>query len=263
MATVEEVSLYLNLATTILNNNAGSLEFLTGNTNYTIVLGDANSQNQETQCLSVAGRLWIANNNDADSTTQRNFIIQLGISTKTKLLAHVDKYLQRVLGYHGDNVQYAHQNSGKRRLLFQSNFGMHATTRGAALAVLPGGGICNTHSVGNALTVPPNDSLLMIIGQYQGDVAVGFHAEQKLIAAFGKYVRAHPGPYSVTVGGNKTACATCAAVLADASLRLAAMNPPSTLTYTNAIMDRLRGTVGLGADDPAGIRRADLAPYFT
>jgi hypothetical protein len=67
-----KVATYLNLATIKIKGEAGSLEWLTGNDN-TIAYEDT-AQSQETQCLSFGSTLWIANNEDRDTTTQKTFV---------------------------------------------------------------------------------------------------------------------------------------------------------------------------------------------
>ena len=266
-ATAEEASLYLNLATSILNANKGSLEFLTGNKTYSIDGVKKSSMSQETQVLTFGTSIWIANNDDDDSAVQKKFLEKIGVTTRDGLLTHVETYRKRVLGKHGTKVWDTHQKRPKEKYLYSLvtpsvDLGESASkkTLGAAMAVLPGGGAVTNYSL-TSTSAPPSVPILMVTGAYTGEGGTSYHAEQKLIAAFGRYVAQNPSTYAVVVAGNKPACSKCDGVLAAAATRLGALEHPSTLTYTRTVSEARRNA-GLGVDDPAGICKADIDTYY-
>lgn len=260
MATAEQVSLYLNLATAILNAKKGSLEFLTGNKTYKIDGVNESSMSQETQVLTFGTSIWIANNDDTDSATQKKYIEKIGITTRAGLVTHVETYRSRVLGRHGTKVWDTHQRAPKEKYLF----GLIGTDKkkalGDAMAILPGGGAATEYAL-TSPNPPPSVPILFVRGAYTGEGGTSYHAEQKLIAAFGRYVGRNPSVYAVAVAGNKPACSKCDGVLAAAATRLGLLTYASTLTYTRAASDA-HTAAGLGVDDPAGICKADIDTYY-
>lgn len=258
-ATAEEASLYLNLATSIMNGASGSLEFLTGNKTHSVTGVNSSSLSQETQCLTFGTSIWIANNDDSDSAMQKKFLEKIGVTTRAELLTHVETYKTRVLGRWGTKVWDTHQNSPKTRYLHALGGGGKKTL-GAALATPPGGGAVTTYSLTSTLP-PPSVPILMVTGAYDGTGGTSYHAEQKLIAAFGRYVKQNPSTYALVVAGNKPACTKCDSVLAAAATRLGLLTHASTLTYTR-VASTAHTNAGLGVDDPAGICKADIDTYY-
>jgi hypothetical protein len=77
MSDHETMALYLNVATDRLKTDQ-SLRWLTG---VATAFAVTRAPSQETQCMSVGGALWIANNDDADTATQQTFLEAMGINT--------------------------------------------------------------------------------------------------------------------------------------------------------------------------------------
>lgn len=119
--------------------------------------------------------------------------------------------------------------------------------------------------VPNNRTLPPaaapaQTNIVFVRGDYQGDAVTSCHAEQKLLAALGLFLRLNPNFRTpVRVAGCKAACGTCRAVLAAVVTRLSAR--PMTLRYESTYVDTQRRIARIGVDNnPA--RALDVAHYF-
>src|SRR5438874_2422537 len=112
---LENIATYLNLAVR-KTRRAGTLAWLTGAAAVVCPVVAA-PQCEETQCLSFGSALWIANNDDADSTLQRTIVNRLGLSKEPKLLRHVEAYFTRLLPYNHLGVVNAGALSAKESLL--------------------------------------------------------------------------------------------------------------------------------------------------
>ena len=259
-ATAEQASLYLNLATALLNSNKGSLEFLTGNKTHKIDGVNESSDSQETQVLTFGTSIWIANNDDTDSATQEKFLKKIGVTTRDGLLTHVETYRSRVLGRWGTKVWDTHQKAPKEKYLFGLVGTDKKKTLGGAMASPPGNGAVTVYSLTSTLP-PASVPILIVTGAYTGEGGTLYHAEQKLIAAFGRYVKQNPSVYAAVVAGNKPACTKCDSVLAAVATRLGQLERVSTLTYTRTASSA-HTAAGLGVDDPAGVCKADIDTYY-
>ncbi|MEM7212004.1 MAG: hypothetical protein AAF479_08935, partial [Pseudomonadota bacterium] len=102
MQNLEQIPLYLNIACKMVTDADGDIEFLTGARGTTVTCGEA--ENQETQCMVNGQSIWIANNNDQNTTMMKAFLNKLGIKTFRALRAHVASYAPRVLPIHAGTV---------------------------------------------------------------------------------------------------------------------------------------------------------------
>lgn len=257
MIELENVATYLNLAVRRTNQAAGDMAWLTGVVSaYAVGAG----QSEETQCLTFGSAMWIANNDDADTTLQRTMLNALGISKPAQLLRHVERYFTRVLNYHmGALAPGGH--SAKQDLLLRFNGG--GAPAQAAVCPPAGGGACAAYGLASP-GPPPSSGIVFVTGNYQSlpGAGVSYHAEQRLLAALGKYLQAKTIVGQVTVGGVKTACNTCDAALQAVQARLAALHEPVRLRYQNALADQHRVAVGLNPNNPPNIHQLDVNHYY-
>jgi hypothetical protein len=254
-----QIACYLNLATDMIKAATGSLNWLTGGTQTVAFVAGAS---QETQCLSWGNTIWIANNSDDDSDTQRLFLNALGIDTGDKLLRHIKDpagYARRVFPAHaGALVPTAFTAKDN---LFYSLIGNGLLTPGALF--VPAGGVTNTEfSLAAATTAPLKSGLNFVKGNYTGDAGTGLHAEQKLLAALGKLCVTWKPQGKVNVGGVKPPCTTCGPVLKAVYYRMISLNYGTYLQYETQQLTQLRTTAGLPTVGVTGIRALDVNTYF-
>jgi hypothetical protein len=252
-----EIALYLNLATTAVKDAGGKLRYLTGNDLTTIQFQNT-AQSEETQCLEFGTALWIANNDDGDTKTQQELMKKLGVSKRAELTDHVDNYASRLFPRHA-NQYVMNAMSAKQQLLYALTM-RHGVVPFSAPFVPDGAGAVEEHRL-NAVGAP-GTGLVFVVGNYIGDVGGSCHAEQKLMAALGKYLKLNTIVGSVTVSGIKMPCSYCEAALADVQTRLTALGTQITLRTRNAYVDELRGEAGLNMAHPANIRMLDIDHYF-
>ena len=91
---MNQVALYLNLATTRIKKDGNTLTYL-GLPGVELNVAPGREQ-QETQILFVRDALGIANNDDSDSLCQKALLEKLGVSTPDNLIEHVANYQGRV-----------------------------------------------------------------------------------------------------------------------------------------------------------------------
>jgi hypothetical protein len=252
-----EIALYLNLATLEIKSASGRLRYLTGNDTTTIPFQQT-AQSEETQCVEFGSALWIANNDDGDTKTQQELMKKIGVSTRAELTDHVDKYASRLFPRHS-NQYVTGGMSAKQKLLYSLTM-RHGVLPLPAPFVPAGAGAVEEHRLG-AVGVP-GTALVFVVGSYTGDAGNSCHAEQKLMAALGKYLKVNTIVGNVTVNGIKMPCAYCEAALADVQTRLTALGTGITLRTRNAYIDDLRAEAGLNMSHPSNIRTLDIDTYF-
>ncbi len=171
-------------------------------------------EHEETQCLSFGSTLWIANNDDRDSEYQRGLLTELGIGRPPDLLKDATRHGSRLLNYHEATGGYPlGETDPKAKLLYQL---LGGTGLGAPAEYVPPPvrNACGRYSLKSGGT-PPSGAVVFITGDY--DYVGGgkeCHAEQKLLAALGIYMRSHQVAGSIAVAGTKLPCTTCGRVLA-------------------------------------------------
>jgi hypothetical protein len=254
-----KIATYLNLATLkIKAGGAGSLNWLT-DTAATIAF-EATAQSQETQCLGFGSTLWIANNEDRDTITQRTFVNRLGIKNAQKLLQHVERYGRRTLTFHAGQLNVGALTM-KQRFMRSLVAGVHLDQGNAY--VLPAAGVANGTLDISGEGRPAVSAIVFVEGAYEGDGNDALHAEQKLIAALGKLIESGTVPRGeVSVGGVKSACGTCSRVLQATRRRLNELKLGIYLQFENARADRLRTEADLNPDNNDDIRALDIDTYF-
>jgi hypothetical protein len=261
----DQIALYLNLATSKTRAAKGDIGWLTG-TPGTIVPVSASSS-LETQCMVVGSCIWIANNEDVDSDFQCDFLNRIGISRYSVLVRHVEAHQTRLLPTHAGKFNVSSGAKPGEKLMARLT-----DTRNNTEAVFPefrlpeanAQGSCTSYSLTSALA-PVAEGIVFIKGSYQGTDGENEHAEQKLMAALGKYLQGYgTGIYSksVTVSGCKSACSTCRGVLEAITLRLRNGLSANRLFFDDAALVGARTEVGMGASHPKGIKKLDIAHYF-
>jgi hypothetical protein len=252
-----EIALYLNLATIEVKAAAGKLRYLMGNDTTTIPFQQT-AQSEETQCVEFGSALWIANNDDGDTKTQQELIKKIGVSTRAQLVDHVDTYASRLFPRHS-NKYVTGGMSAKQKLLYSLTM-RHGVLPFPAALVPGGGGVVEEHRLG--AVGEPGTALVFVVGSYVGDAGLSCHAEQKLMAALGKYLKVNTIVGSVTVSGIKMPCAYCEEALDDVQKRLTALKTGITLRTRNGYVDELRGEAGLNMAHPSNIKTLDIDTYF-
>ena len=261
----DNIALYLNLATIKTRAAAGDIGWLTGAPGTVIPTGAAASQ--ETQCMVIGSCIWIANNEDSDTDFQYAFLNRLGIRSYAKLAAHVEAHQKRMLPTHAGNFVIAGGIRPSERLVARITDTAHGTAAVFPAFALPGApvGTCNMYNLA-AVAAPPISGIVFVRGSYQGVPGGGAeHAEQKLMAALGKYLQSTgTGIYAkrLQVGGCKSACQTCSGVLTAVAARLVASPMQNRLSFDLAALVDARNAVGMGPAHPAGIKALDVAHYF-
>jgi len=267
----EQVALYLNAVATHLGETAGKLDKLVaGNKTITFSTG----RNEETQCLSVDGALWIANNDDADTNSQQAFLNAIGINNYDKLVEYIDQYQSLVLPSTKNSATLTMESlSPKKRLLYElaTADGKNNLLTMQQLPQLPANPVSNP-SYSLASNDPPPapkklgttwSNILFVKGSFDGKKtkAGSEHAEQKLLAALSRCTDRAFGK-GVKVFGCKMACAVCETVLESAARKLSARG--ATLKYVDSVVDDLRNSdkVKLRKANPDGIKDLDVDAYF-
>jgi hypothetical protein len=252
------IACYLNLATQKIRSQRGSLKWLTGNELKTIDV--AAGRSEETQCLSWGETLWIANNDDADSDVQMQFLSYLGIDNGPDLsthIKHIDEYGRRVLSMFANKIKP--NGSSAKELLFE------ALTPGSeelGPAFKPGAAkTIRQIKLTSALTTHLISGISFVTGDYEGE-GTNLHAEQKLLAAFGLRHKMDEPAGKVLVGGIKPPCATCEKVLKKAQERLAEDKYKNPLVFEDAAVERIRTEAGFAQVHASNIRSLDVDKYF-
>jgi hypothetical protein len=254
----EQIALYLNLATSHLEAREGNLSELT-TSNQTIAYNAGN--HEETQCLAMMGALWIANNDDSDTDTQRALLNKLGIDTHDALANYVDQYQTLVLKHHAGVLTRQNLPTAKQKFLYDL-----ADADGAippakpARPAVPAAVNNQPYSLASN-NAPPVAGIVFIKGNYAGSITPdgNQHAEQKLLAALSKcYAKAFNK--GVHIFGCKVACSVCEEVLANVKQKLKSKGV--TLKYEDPIAERIREEAGLPQVNPQGIRDLDVDTYF-
>ena len=263
---VANIALYLNCALKLIRNKNNKLHYLTGN-ELGAAISRPGTQNQETQCLVVGGALWIANNDDADTNTQRELLNRLGINRFNKLAEHVEKYRGRVLPTH--NGAY---NQGAFTLKHKLLFALIPESKrlnppAAYTSPMPTSVNNVTYNVGNQVNNLKNNSrIVFVTGTYegQGGGQSGCHAEQKLLAALGllwKDPFSHKQP--VYLQGCKSPCTRCEQVLNVVSQRIRTSSG-KRFSSANITVRNARTSSGLiqVTTNEAGVRALNVDTYF-
>lgn len=259
----DQIALYLNLATTKTRAAGGSLRWLTGHDGVNIEVGAG--QSQETQCMVIGSCIWIANNDDADTEFQFAFLNRLGIDSYSKLAKHVEAHSIRLLPAHVGLVNVRDTSRPGERLLARMTEIANGTAMPEAGFALPvDQAACQRFGLNQAAS-PPSAGIVFVRGSYQGVGGDNEHAEQKLLAAYGKYLR-HGGTSMhsrrLHVSGCKSACQTCRGVLERVQERLRVGESRNRLGFDDPNMLDDRNAVGMGAAHPAGIKALDVDHYF-
>lgn len=257
---IANIALYLNCALRLIRANHNSPHYLTGVTGGpTLTL--PGTQNQETQCMMVGGALWIANNDDADSATQRELLNHLGINRLNKLVDHVERYRGRVLPTH-NGAYNPHTFTLKQALLFALMPASERTTPPAAHDGRFPNNVNNiAFTLGNPVTNLKNCSRIVFVsGSYTGQGGTSLHAEQKLLAALGELWQDWSYRQPVYIQGCKPPCTRCAQVLRGVNQRLSS---GKRFSYANTTVADARTTVALNQVTTNGsVRALDLDQYF-
>lgn len=256
------IALYLNLALPLIRANGNKPHYLTGNTDGS-ALPQPGSQNQETQCMLVGSSLWIANNDDADTATQRALLNRLGINRLSKLSAHVEAFCGRVLPTHAGKYNPGAFTLKHKALYALMPAGQRTAPPGAYTKPMPGGVENVAFNLGGVTTNLQNCSRLVFVsGNYNGTGGNKYHAEQKLLAALGELWSHWTYRQPVYIQGCKPACTRCDQVLQDVNLRIT----PSSgkrFSYVNSVAASTRSDVGLNqVTTDAGVKALDLDTYF-
>lgn len=256
----DQVALYLNRATLLIKASAGSLKFITGNDGTKVSYIGAKAE--ETQILTFGDAVWIANNDDNDSTTQREYLNKMGVSTRQELMDHVEAYQGRALKTHQGKFTEGGMTS-EEKLLYRlasrndqdrvEKFSYPGTLAPALVAS------ANATYKLSAEGPPPSSGIVFVTGSYVGSGGPE-HAEQKLLAALSKCGGNVRG--SVTISGCKMACSICEDVLDSAKEKL--KNRFIQLNYNSSFVNSIRNDedVGLRKKNSHGIKALDTARYF-
>jgi hypothetical protein len=260
MSTLTRMALYLNLATKRIKEAGGSLSYIANKTDKKVkVPGDEGQQ--ETQVLYLGGiqpRLFIANNDDKDTETQRELMNLLGIDNIGLFNDHIDRFqgcaLKRAKG------EYSGGRTPKEELLY-SLVGLKKTDA-ADLKNFDFGKTVVNDTVGTGGDLAGVfGNLVFVTGSYEGSGGDTLHAEQKLVALVLKNVAKLRKYRRLTVAGCKTACGTCAKALADAAGSLE--NEGLPLFWTDdAAVKKARTDAKLSPDDPKDIRMLNVKAYL-
>ena len=263
MSDVEKIATYLNVATDKLKNANGNLQWLTGTTTQIEVSTGAS---QETQCMSFGAAFWIANNDDADTVIQRLLLNQLGITSYTALLNHVNTHGKRALDTHGKFVVQT-QLSPKKKFL-KALLGGDNKVPAVCTPDQTAANLSYTLPVNGSMPpqahAPSHTQIVFVRGTYDGDVDPALHAEQKLLAALGVLVLTNRDHVAspIRVAGCKAACGTCRTALTGVAQRLQA-NYKKVLSWkTTTDLNSKRSAAGIGVDNNSGIKLLDVDHYF-
>ena len=257
-----KIATFLNLATIKIKAEQGSLRWLTGAA--TTIAFTNTAASQETQCMSFGSTLWIANNDDGDSTTQKNFLDALGIKKPAKLHDLAVGYGTRVLNYHqqGQNHVLAPGGHSPKQAFLHALMGGGTPQRSGNFAASTA--VANGTYTLNTETYPATGAIVFVSGTYEGTGGESEHAEQRLLAALGLLMsNGETDPAgAVIINGCKSACGTCKNAINEARSRLSELKKTFWLDFAHATSDRLRQDSGLGADDNAGIKKLTIDEYF-
>jgi hypothetical protein len=205
------IATYLNV---MVMRDDGDLAWLT-ETNASFAISK-NTVHDETQCLYFTDALWLANNVDADSTTQQTFLEMLGIDSAAALKTHVTTYGARVLKrmtMKKDAIQPS-AFKGKPKEVRLHEYLQKPAKFPAKLASYSKCGLSEFSLTGTGS--PASSNITFVHGDYATAKSKGgtCHAEQKLIAALGIYLKsAKSKPGEIFIAGVKPACVACSAVL--------------------------------------------------
>ncbi|KPF41674.1 hypothetical protein D621_21480 [beta proteobacterium AAP51] len=256
---MDQVALYLNRATLLIKAAGGKISYITGNDATSVSCSGQRAE--ETQIASFGDAVWIANNDDADSSTQRELLDKLGISSSKELIDHVDNYQGRVLSSHKGAFTPGAMTP-EETLLYKMATRSDAES-GTSLAV-PGTLAPAAKAAANpsfkisGAGPAPTAGIVFVVGSYVGGEGTSEHAEQKLLAALGKTPRAMSA--AVTISGCKMACSTCKEVLDKAAARFKSSG--GQLRFNNSIVGIWRDEAKLSKKHAKGIRSLDVAHYF-
>jgi hypothetical protein len=260
----DQICLYLNLATTKTRAAAGDIGWLTGTAGTTIQVGASTSQ--ETQCMVIGSCIWIANNEDVDTDFQFAFLNRLGIRSYAKLKEHVEAHQTRLLPIHAGKFNITDgAKPGEKLLARMTGTANRAAAVFPAFALpdQPDGG-CQTYSLTSA-SAPPVSGIVFVKGSYIGAGGENEHAEQKLMAALGKYLQGSGTSIygkRLQVAGCKSACQTCRGVLQNIAGRLLVGISRTRLSFDDPELVDARNGVGMGPAHPSNIKALDVAHYF-
>jgi len=262
MQNFEMIALYLNLASLRIAKDGNKLKFLTGAETPTITCGY--SESHETQIMWCREMMWIANNDDAVSATQRSLLNLVGAGTVDELVAHVERYATRVFKMAQGGIVRGNMTEKEKVLLKLISLETGVEEKDIAeQAVMNLTGVApasnGTYSI-NSPNAPPATGITFVTGNYIGKVCPDgpVHAEQKLLVALSKAPTTVHGGVHLT--GCKSPCTSCAKVLKE-TLSLTE-NRLFSLKYRNPEMDALRKDAGLGVFSATGIRELDVAKVF-
>lgn len=261
--TDDQIALYLNLATTKTRGAAGDIGWLTGTPGTTVAV--AASTSQETQCMVLGSCIWIANNEDTDSDFQCRFLNLLGISSYVKLTEHVEKYQKRLLPSHAGRFNVTDGSRPGEKLLARVTETANGPAPVLAVCAVPATpGTCATYGLASA-GAPAVSGIVFVSGSYVGAGGENEHAEQKLMAALGKYLQGTGTSIQakrLQVAGCKSACQTCRGVLQTIQARVLAGSSKNRMSFDTPELVEARTAVGMGAAHPSNIKALDVDHYF-
>nr|WP_319776209.1 hypothetical protein [uncultured Sphaerochaeta sp.] len=255
-----EVAIYLNVATNLIQEANGYLTYLTGDNS--VKIEKTNSRTEETQILEIFSKsIWIANNEDSDTCMQKALLDKLNINDYRDLIEHVDTYGNRILTHHQGNFTYGGMSLKEK--LFYNFMTRHGTVaRAGALTQIGGSANNPMYNITSATGPPPLDKIVFVRGDYEGSVGNKKHAEQKLLAALGRFLTTYDFTGTILVRGCKSPCETCGKVLAEMSEYFAEHKPGIKFVYSNSIIEEYRKDVGLNVVHASGVSAIKLDKYF-
>jgi hypothetical protein len=270
-----EISLYLNVLLDRARDVGGKLsQFL--NCDSDAKLDVFGKSSEETQCLLFPGEgtVWLANNEDADTSSQMSFLEKFGISTYKDLQTHVKTHVGQLLS--GKKGQLPSSSPKKLLLHCVAKRQGHIPDEKSGLVsewpelkpISSKHGSIKRYKLDSPGVPPQEKGILCVTGKYEGKPSDGDpHAEQKLLAALWRVTsgkgfddgKEEGG--SIVVAGCKTACNVCREVLEEARgvMKKKAFLGKFILEYSDVIVEALRVTCKLSArKDVNGIRRLEL-----
>lgn len=262
---MNQIALYLNLASGRIKKDGGRLTYLTDTDSP--VLAAAAGDGQETQILFVRDALWIANNDDQDSLLQQELLNKLGIKTPEQLIQHVETYQGRVFARIKIKgaYEYAEPDSPGKLALFElasrnEKGEPQAVAYPAPITVFPKAVANPKYTLvepdGDG-TKPPVAGIVFVVGNYAGaNTGVNEHAEQKLLAALLHVPDSITG--TLPLYGCKRQCAVCEGVFKKAIPRL-----KSRSRYLNCTAHDDRTVENYQQQaHPSNIKALDVDKYF-
>ena len=258
----DQISLYLNLATSKTRDAGGKLRWLTG-TDKEIPVGA--SESQETQCMIFGNCVWIANNQDVDTDFQFTLLNYLDIHTYAKLKEHVEANQHLVLPTFNNNYLISNDSKPGEKLLARITGTVNGVAAPAGTAIARGNSpmSCSRYKLSSGRQ-PALDGIVFVTGSYDGSGGEKEHAEQKLLAALGNYLKKGTllDSKSLSFSGCKSACSTCKRVLTAVQSRLRVGASRNRLFFDEPELAQMRIDAGMSAAHPSGIKELNIDAYF-